>query len=352
MNLSSPTAATPNPLEVYTLADLARWERAAPSLAVLGHPVAHSVSPQMHNAALEHLRASNPELVTRLAGVEYFKFDIKPEELAEALELLRKKQFWGVNLTVPHKEAAAKLVARLARGTDGIGIKSINTLKLDGAAWEGHNTDGYGMVQALEREIAVKLRGKTVVILGAGGAAQGAAVECLRQGCAALWMGNRGAERLERLVEELRSVNQRLNAAAKGRRTPRPDEAIRGFSLAAPPAAEWPADVVVINATTLGMKRDDAMPLEPGLLGAQASVFDMVYRRGGKNTAFVATARARGLRAADGVAMLVWQGAASFTIWLHANLEILIKPQSIAQVMMQAVTEALGLKKPENPPHA
>ena len=352
MNLSSPTAATPNPLEVYTLADLARWERAGPSLAVLGHPVAHSVSPQMHNAALEHLRASNPELVKPLAGVEYFKFDIKPEELAEALDLLRKKNFWGVNLTVPHKEQAAKLVARLARGTDDIGIKSVNTLKPDGDGWEGHSTDGYGLVQALERELEVKLRGKTVVILGAGGAAQGVAVECLRQGCAALWVGNRTPERAARLLEELRTVNRQLNAAAKGRRAPRPDEAIHSFALAEPPAKEWPADAVVINATTVGMKREDPMPLDAGLLGPQASVFDMVYRRGGRNTAFVATARARGLRAADGVAMLVWQGAASFTIWLHANLEILIKPQSIAQVMMQAAAEALGIKIPDKQPHA
>ncbi|MGA2052855.1 MAG: shikimate dehydrogenase [Opitutales bacterium] len=354
MSLSSPTAATPNPLEVYELADLRHWEqlRAGPSLGVLGHPVAHSVSPQMHNAALAHLRAASPDLIAKLQGLEYFKFDIEPAGLAEALDLLRKKNFWGVNLTVPLKEKAAALVAQLARGKDDIGIRSINTLKPVKDGWEGHNTDGYGLVQALERELQVKLRGKTVVILGAGGAAHGSAVECLRQGCAALWVGNRGQERLEHLLKELRAVNQLLNASGKGKRAPRPDEAIRGFALAEPPAKAWPADVVVINATTLGMQREDSAPLDPAVLGAQACVFDMIYRRGGKKTALAAMASARGLRAADGVAMLVWQGAASFTIWLHAHLEILIKPQSIAQVMMKAASEALGLKHPETPPHA
>ncbi len=334
------------------MVDLARWERAGPSLAVLGHPVAHSVSPQMHNAALDHLRAKNPDLVRKLAGLEYFKFDIEPGELEQALALLLKKNFWGVNLTVPHKEKAAALVSRLAHGTDDIGMKSINTLKHDKKGWEGHNTDGYGLVQALERVLEVKLHGRTVVILGAGGAAQGAAVECLREGCAALWIGNRTAERGERLIEELRAVNRQLNTAHKGRRSPRADEAIQAFTLSEPPAKAWPADVVVINATTLGMKRDDAVPIDAALLGAQASVFDMVYRRGGKKTALVAAAAARGLRAADGVAMLVWQGAASFTIWLHGNLEIHIKPQSIAPVMMHAVRDALGLNQTENPPDA
>jgi shikimate dehydrogenase len=354
MSSSSPTAATPNPLEVYELGDLRHWEqlRTGPSLAVLGHPVAHSVSPQMHNAALEHLRASSPDLTKKLEGVQYFKFDIEPAGLAEAMELLRKKDFWGVNLTVPLKEKAAELVAHLARGTDDIGIKTINTLKPVKDGWEGHNTDGYGLVQALERELHVKLRGKTVIMLGAGGAAHGAGVECLRQGCAALWVGNRGTERLEHLVKELRAVNQLLNVSAKGKRAPRPDEAIRGFPLDKPPASEWPADAVVINATTLGMKREDAAPIDPAVLGAQACVLDMIYRRGGKKTALAAMASARGLRAADGVAMLAWQGAASFTIWLHAHLEILIKPQSIAHVMMKAASEALGVKPHDTQPHA
>jgi shikimate dehydrogenase len=331
------------------LADLARWERTGPSLALLGHPVAHSVSPQMHNAALEHLRAKNPELVEKLDGLEYFKFDIAPEELAPAMELLLRKNFRGVNLTVPHKEKAAGLVARLAKGTEGLGLKSVNTLKLDKDGWEGHNTDGYGLVQALDRELKVKLKGKTVVILGAGGAGQAAAVECLRQGCAAVWVGNRTAERAEKLLEELRAVNQALNTLPRTRSAPRPDEAIRAFALAEPPTAEWPADTVVINATTLGMKREDPVPMDAAPLGAEACVFDMVYRRGGRKTGLVAAAHARGLRAADGVAMLVWQGAASFTLWLHGNLEIHIKPQSIAPVMMHAAREALGLNKPENP---
>jgi len=351
MNSSSPTAATPNPLEVYELEDLRHWEQRhpAPSLAVLGHPVSHSVSPQMHNTALNHLRAKSPEMVEQLAGLEYFKFDIKPAELEEALDLLFKKNFWGVNLTVPHKEAAAQVLLKTGGKIHARGAKSINTLIPGKDAWEGHNTDGYGLAQALERELKVQLNGKTVVILGAGGAAYGAAVECRHEHCAALWIGNRSVERLDGLVTELRGLNQRMNQAAKGRRPAMADEAIRSFALGEPPVREWPDDVVVINATTLGMKRGDALPLDVGLLGAKASVLDMIYRRGGQTTAMVAMARARGLQAADGVAMLVWQGAAAFTLWLSANLQILIKPQSIAQIMKDAADEALGRKKEPTP---
>jgi shikimate dehydrogenase len=348
MSSSSLTDATLNPREVYTRADLERWERSAPSLAVLGHPVGHSVSPDMHNAALAVLRAQRPEL----EGLAYFKFEIEPEELERALDLLREKNFRGVNLTVPHKEHAAKILAKLGRETDEVGKKTLNTLLSGETGWIGRNTDGYGLAQALERDLDVKIPGRSVVILGAGGAAFAAAAEVLRQGCAALWIGNRSGDRLEDLLRDLRAL---LPPSAPARKSKRPrllPEAIRGFTLSDPPAADWPADVVLINATTLGMKRDDPVPLDAALLGPQARVLDMVYRRGGKTTPLLGMAHARGLRAADGLSMLVWQGAAALAIWLHGVLQIHLKPQSVAPVMMTAACAALGLKPRDLQPDA
>jgi len=315
MSSNLPTAVTPNPLEVYGLEALAHWERAAPSLAVLGHPVAHSVSPEMHNAALAQLQAGQPAL----NGWGYFKFDVEPERLRPALGWLHERGFCGVNLTVPHKVQALGLIDEMDDEARAMG--AVNTLAaLPDGRWRGHNTDGYGLAQALRRDLGVELKDAAVVLLGAGGAARGAAVQCLRDGCATLWIGNRSADKLDELITQLIPLD--------------PAGRARGFDLAVPPVDEWPDDVVVVNATAAGLKADDPVPLDVAVLGAGACVLDMIYRRDGA-TPFVAAARARHLPAADGLGMLVWQGARSLEIWTGATAP--------AQTMMEAACRALGL---------
>jgi shikimate dehydrogenase len=356
----------PNPLDdakVYTLDDLESWETLRPglppSLAVLGHPVAHSVSPQMHNAALAYLVKEGHE---KLKEWRYFKFDIEPDEMEEAFALLKKNNFKGANLTVPHKNAAAiahlsqfpprqpneklsfYIKRRKIRETVALnfGTKiSFNTvtflekLKMD-------NTDGYGLVLALKRDVQVELKGKAVVILGAGGAASEAASECVRQKCAALWIGSRDEEKRRQLCELLEKTNNVVRLIPSKFNSETKVET-KGFDISdTATAKQWPEDVVVINATTLGMKRDDPLPFDVSLLGKYACVFDMVYNRQGP-TKFVDAARARDLHAADGLGMLIWQGAKSLTIWIKAHEGIEIKPESIAQTMMDAACTPLGL---------
>lgn len=328
--------------KVYTFADLERWEELRPglppSLAVLGHPVAHSVSPQMHNAALAELVKREPAL----ADWKYFKFDIEPGQLEEALKLLLKMNFKGVNLTVPHKEVALLFVENLARGVDDIGIRAINTLEAAEADWKGHNTDVYGLDQALQHDLGFKLPGGDVVILGAGGAAQAAAIQCLLRGCARLWIGNRSAVRssvLKGLLMELPTTNALHKAAFDQRSSPETEEAIHSFALQTPPVNEWPEDIVIINATTLGIKPGDSAPIDVWLLPKKARVFDMTFQRGG-TTKFVSTARDRGLRAADGLSMLVWQGTRALRLWTGFNEQ---EEPPIAQIMMNAACQALDL---------
>jgi shikimate dehydrogenase len=315
MSSSSPTAATPSPLEAYGLAELAHWERAGVSLAVLGHPVAHSVSPQMHNAALAEMRARRPEL----AGWTYFKFDVEPERLKPALRWMNERGFRGVNLTVPHKVQVLPLLDDM--DDEACAMGAVNTLlaRPEGG-WRGHNTDGYGLAQALRRDLGVELKGAAVVLLGAGGAARGAAIQCLREGCDTLWIGNRSLDKLDDLLIQLVPQDR--------------DERARGFDLSKPPVDEWPADVVVVNATSVGLKPEDPAPFDVTLLGGAAHVLDMIYRRDGA-TPLVAAARAHGLRAADGLGMLVWQGVRSLEIWTGATAP--------AQTMMDAACRALGL---------
>ncbi len=315
----------PNPADTLTLQDLRTWDRRdaagnfLPSLAVLGHPVAHSVSPQMHNAALAELAKKHPQL----KNWRYFKFEIKPEELEEALDLLHQKNFQGVNLTVPHKVAGIALVTASA---DALRIGAINTLeKTPAGGWKAYNTDTYGFFTSLKRELNMDLGGATIVLLGAGGAARAAATQCLDAGCAKIWIGNENEPRRRALIKD-------LNA---------PDR-VDGFFLPAPNANQWPPDVLVINATPVGLKVEDQ---EPGKvqqhLGPRARIFDMTFLKG-DTTRFVTTARNHGLRATDGLGMLIWQGAKSLTIWIKAHEGIDIQPESIAQTMMDAATQALG----------
>ncbi len=315
MSSSSPIAATPSPLEAYGLAELAHWERAGVSLAVLGHPVAHSVSPPMHNAALAEMQAQRPDL----AGWSYFKFDVEPERLKPALRWMHERGFRGVNLTVPHKVQVLPLLDEIDDEARAMG--AVNTLlaRPEGG-WRGHNTDGYGLAQTLRRDLNVELKGAAVVLLGAGGAARGAAIQCLRDGCAALWIGNRSLDKLDDFLVQLAPLD--------------PDERVHGFDLARPPVDEWPADVVVVNATSLGLKPGDPAPFDVGMFGSETRVLDMIYRREGA-TPLVAAARARGLQAADGLGMLVWQGVRSLEIWTGATPP--------AQTMMDAACRALGL---------
>jgi shikimate dehydrogenase len=359
-----------NPLDdtkVYTLADLKEWEKLRPglppSLAVIGHPVAHSVSPQMHNAALAELAKKYPVL----REWRYFKFDIAPEELEEALKLLGERKFKGTNVTVPHKEAVALIFGRqninidgVVEGADITNAKDPDVITIDPEAFHAANTvvysskrricntDGYGMIQAIKRDLKIDFSNRTIVILGAGGAVAGVgraselADELLDRNCNSLWIGSRAKigsdEELGRL-KLLKNLREHLNfiGTRKGLVTP----TIHGFSLSEPPVNRWPEDVIVINATTLGMKRNDPLPIDVKLFSIDAKVFDMVYNRKGP-TQFVVAARARGLRAADGLGMLIWQGAKSLSIWINAHEGINIKPEDIAQTMMDAACKALG----------
>src|ERR1043166_280856 len=127
---------------VLTLRDLASWSRIETSLAVLGHPIKHSISPPMHNAALDQLARTD----RRFADWKYFRFEIHPDDLPRALELLYQKTFHGVNLTVPHKIIAFDRVSEIDAAARPVG--AVNTLRWTDRGWHGFNTDGYGLATA------------------------------------------------------------------------------------------------------------------------------------------------------------------------------------------------------------
>lgn len=282
-----------------TLDDLRAWTRTAPSFAVLGKPIAHSLSPKMHNAALAV--AARERRAPELAARRYFRFEIAAEHLGEALPLLFEKNFLGVNLTIPHKVAVLPLLKEISSEAAHIG--AANTLVRDDArgGWRGENTDGRGFARAAEMRLGVRLAGTRVVLLGAGGAARAIAATTLAQGCAELLVVNRSRERAEALVAAVATENNPAKISVLA-----PNE-IRSFDDA--------KKTLVVNATPLGLHPGDPSPFPPELFREGVAAYDTTY--GAHVPALVVAARAHGVPADDGRAMLAWQGALAFELWNH-----------------------------------
>ncbi|MBI5380538.1 MAG: shikimate dehydrogenase [Opitutae bacterium] len=296
---------------VLTLSDLQSWSRPGTALAVLGHPIKHSVSPRMHNAALAEQAATD----TRFADWCYHRFEIHPDDLPRALELLHARRFRGINLTVPHKIIAFDRVAEIDPAARPIG--AVNTLRWSERGWHGFNTDGYGLATALHEDLGLALAGTHVVLLGAGGAARGAAVECLQRGVASLWIANRTRANLDTLLAQLAPLAGGIP--------------LHGFSPDTPPAA-LPAGAVVINATSAGLRDGDPTPVTLANLPRPAGVFDMIYNP--PRTALLRQAEVLGLPVANGLSMLVHQGAKALEIWSG------LPAARTAPAMARAVREA------------
>jgi len=285
--------------EVYNLADLEKETvkklRPPIRLGVLGDPVAHSLSPQMQNAALEK------------SGLEmrYGRFEIAPGELQAALGLLPGLDFAGVNLTVPHKIAALALIDEADETARQIG--AVNTIKIDDGKLRGFNTDGKGFSRAIREEFSVDLRDLRVLVFGAGGAARAIALECAKENCERLVIVNRDPEKANQLVESLRGffAGPRVLGPVPRLQAISVDEAALHFQIA--------NTDLVVNATPLGLNHGDAAPIQARLLAPHLMVYDTVYASG--PTAFVSGAIEAGARAANGLSMLLHQGALAFEIW-------------------------------------
>jgi len=263
----------------------------------------------MHNAALA--------TVGGFPGWRYFPFDVPPAELADALDIMGSYGFRGINLTVPHKVLAVGMVSSLDDVADEVG--AVNTLLREGAGWRGFNTDGYGLATGMREDLGIALEGTPVVLLGAGGAARGAAVECLRAGCAGLWIVNRTRSNLDALLAHL--------APLAGRTT------VRALDPAGP-AKDLAKGAVVINATSAGLHRDDPAPVDLGNFPGIAAVYDMIYNP--PVTRLLQQARSLGLPCANGIGMLVHQGAKALEIWTG------VPAAETAPAMRGAAAKALG----------
>lgn len=295
----------------YSLSDLENWDFDGTSLAVLGHPVQHSVSPQMHNAALAELAIQN----RKFASWKYFKFDVEAVHLPLALPIFHEKGFIGLNLTIPHKEVALDSITQIDEHAKRIG--AVNTLIRQDSGYKGYNTDGYGLSEGIRRKLDQSITQSNIVLLGAGGAARAAAIQCIEEHCSSLTIINRNQDRLQKLIDNIapfaKSNNVPLIAQA-------PDES---YQLA--------QHALLINATSLGLKVDDSLPFIAQGIPSSTKCFDMIYNP--STTKLMQLVEKTGGRSANGLSMLIHQGAKALEIWTDTTAP--------ADTMSRAATNAL-----------
>ncbi len=279
-------------------------------VGIIGYPIAHSVSPAMHNAAFKHLRMN----------WSYDAYEVKPSDLADELDQLKAKGLVGFNVTIPHKEAIISLIDDVTKLPKMIG--AVNTVRNDEGMLIGFNTDGPGFIGSLREDAGLDPKGKSVVLIGAGGAAKAVAVVLAEAGASRLTITDIDAAKGEQLAEYVGSLFGSEAAFAKP-------------SSGALEDAMADADLIV-NATPVGMHpRENESPIEEGMRMKRGAVlFDLVYNP--PRTRLMITAEQNGLRTFNGLGMLVRQGALAFTIWTEKEAPI--------DIMLKAAKEALGLK--------
>ena len=274
--------------------------------AVAGDPVSHSKSPIFQNAAME---------ACGIAG-RYGRLHVPKALAIAAFRALPAAGFRGANVTVPLKTvalAAVDIADDFARQSG-----AVNTIVVDGNKLVGYNTDGPGIVRAIREEFSVDIRDLRVVVLGAGGGAGRAiAVQCAREGCERLVLVNRTLEKVQSLADELAPI-------LRGGRHGESRELIFAIPFEERPLRAQLANAdLVINATSIGMNPSDPPLIPPALLTPNLMIYDAVYSGG--ETRLIKDAKAAGARSANGLGMLLHQGALSFEIWFNrpAPLEIM-----------------------------
>jgi len=296
------------PNDVYTLTDLQNWPEVTRGinppirLAVIGDPVAHSLSPTMQNAALQD----------RQIDAQYTKLHIKPDELEEALVLIRENEFVGVNVTLPHKQRVFDLMNECDQQAKDVG--AVNTIAIRNQKTIGFNTDGIGFAQAIREEFSVDLKDLRILVAGAGGVARAIASECGKQGCERLVIANRTTARAMELVRQLQNF-------FVGPKVLGPVSRLQAIGLTESELrAQIPHTDLLVNATSLGLERSDPNPIGAHLLEPHLMVYDTVYLP--RRTTLLLAAEQAGARAANGLSMLLHQGARAFEIWFGREAPI------------------------------
>ena len=274
--------------------------------AVLGHPIGHTLSPVMHNAAFQSL------------GLDalYLAFDVAPEALLTVLTSMKTMGFRGVNLTVPLKETAFKGLSDLAPSASRLG--AVNTVEFTATGLRGHNTDGKGFLTAVKEAFDFSVSGRTLFVMGCGGAGRAVAITAASEGASRLLLADIDEARCRAVSRDIATLSPSVKVEWAG-------------ATATDWASRTPEADLIIQASPVGMKPEDVCPLPASAFRAGQFAFDLVYNR--PVTCFTQAAASGGARTSNGLGMLLHQGAEAFTIWTG-------KPAAV-EVMRDSLKKAL-----------
>jgi shikimate dehydrogenase len=291
-------------------------------VVLIGHPVAHSLSGAMQQAAFDSL------------GIDatYEAWDRAPIELADAIAMLRNDPFLGANVTIPHKERVVPMVDRLTEEAHSTG--AVNTITREGKRLIGHNTDVPGFKVALDRLVGKQKMPRQAVVLGAGGGARAVVHGLITDGFLRIIVFNRHLHRAESMVKHFSR-----NAAHMELRAMPWHESILESELA--------KTRVLINATSIGLTSDDS-PIAAAALHPDLLVLDLIYAR----TRLLRDAEAAGCTVSDGELMLLHQGAAAFTLWTGQPAPLELMQERLAAARAGGLRSAEGEPAGEPTPAA
>jgi shikimate dehydrogenase len=289
-------------------------------LSVIGNPISHSLSPIIHNAAIDHLGLD----------YRYLAFPVAPDQLATALDGFAAIGLVGSSVTIPHKQAIMPLLAEITPLARAVG--AVNTIWNTAAGWHGTNTDVAGFISplaAMERDWS----STTVAILGNGGAARAVVVGCHQLGCGKIQVFGRDVAKLAQFQSSWADIQLPM----AGSETPR-QVTIETHLWAELPDLINQNNLLLVNSTPIGMyPQVEDSPISTEMIqsvGAGSIAYDLIYTP--RPTKFLQLAKAAGMIPIDGTEMLVQQGAAAFELWLQQPAP--------TEVMRQALIQKLNPK--------
>lgn len=283
--------------------------------AVIGNPVQHSLSPQLHQPALDDLGEN----------ARYLRIEVKAGQVRESFQKLYSAGIHGINVTVPHKLEALEACDIVDPAAQIMG--AVNTIVFDtNGNCSGFNTDGPGFARAIREEFSVDLGDLKVIVIGAGGGAGRAiATQCAIENCPQIILANRTLEKLHPMKEQLSNL-------VAGEELKGPRDRIEVISLSDPSLEQAiESSELIVNTTSVGLKTIDPSPFPSHWVEPHHLVYDTIYNP--ERTRLLRESQDQGARAANGLSLLIHQGALSLEYWLNRDVPL--------EVMREGVKNAL-----------
>ena len=261
--------------------------------ALIGYPVGHTLSPYMHNAAFSKLKIK----------ALYIPLSVEPKRLRQTIKILKDANIGGFNVTIPFKSICMRYLDRVDKLASMIG--AVNTVVVKGKRLIGYNTDVAGFLKSLREDLKFTPKNKSALLIGAGGAARAVAFALAKEGAKEIFITDIVKTKAVSLAKNIRKYFPKCKIKS---------------------TTNYDIDLLV-NATPLGMKKSDSLPVNPKLLHNRLSIYDVVYNP--SPTKLVKTAKKRKIKAVNGLGMLLYQGAEAFQLWTGRRAPIAVMRRAL-----------------------